>query len=66
MKIQRWPMLVVGLLVTHVGLMSWAVVICTSDMNSAVIPNYYEKAVRFDQTKAARLSATTTTAGAAR
>lgn len=53
MKNKRWPLLIVALLATHVGLMSWAVVICSRGSNP-VIPNYYEKALRFDQTKAAK------------
>jgi hypothetical protein len=51
---KRWPFFVVALLSTHVGLMSWAVVKCVRDPNSAIIPNYYEKAVRYDEFKAAR------------
>lgn len=48
---KRWPMLVVALLCTHVGLMMWAVTKCRSADNR-VIPNYYEKALRYDAYKA--------------
>ena len=51
---KRWPLIVVGILLTHVAGMSWAVVKFVNDKNSAVIPNYYEKAVRWDEIKAAR------------
>jgi hypothetical protein len=54
MNPKRWAWFAVGLLVAHFGLMCWAVVICTRAGNAAVIPNYYDKAVHFDEAKAAR------------
>jgi hypothetical protein len=51
---KRWPLIVVALLGAHVGLMSWAVTKCVGDRNAAVIPNYYEKAVHYDDFKAER------------
>jgi len=45
----RWVGIVVALLVTHIGLMSWAVVKAVGDPNFQVIPNYYEKAVNWDR-----------------
>lgn len=50
----RWPMIVVGLLVTHVVLMLLAASIATRDRSFAVLPNYYENAVKWDQTRAAQ------------
>ena len=54
MKIKRWAVFAIALLVTHFTLMCLAVVICTRAGNVAVIPNYYDKAVHFDDIKAAR------------
>ena len=51
---KRWPIFVVALLLTHVSLMVWAVAVFVQDPNSTVIPNYYEKAVHYDDLKAAR------------
>lgn len=55
----RWPLIIVGLLTAHVTLMMWAVAKCKSAGDLGVIPNYYEKAVRYDEYKAeqARLAA---------
>lgn len=50
----RWPMIVVGLLVTHVVLMLVAASIATRDRSFAVVPNYYENAVNWDATRAAQ------------
>lgn len=51
-KSLRWPIIVITLLVIHVGLMLTAVAIATADRSFAVTPNYYQKAVHWDQTKA--------------
>lgn len=51
-KSYKWPLIIVGLLVTHVAAMMTAVVIATSDKSFAVLPNYYQEAVKWDQTKA--------------
>ena len=53
---KRWPAFVVALLATHVTLMMWAVTKCKSaDMR--VIPDYYDKAVRYDEFKAQQAAA---------
>lgn len=48
----RWMFAVIGLLVAHVSLMSWAVVKATSDHNAAVIPDYYARSTHWDEQKA--------------
>jgi len=48
----RWPLIVVGLLMTHVGAMMLAVQIASSDTGHAVLPNYYDKAIRWDDRQA--------------
>lgn len=54
----RWPMLVVLLLVSHVTLMAWAVTRITQDRNGGVIPNYYQKSLKWDEDRRARLNET--------
>ena len=53
MRSKRWPMIIVALLCVHTGAMVYAVVLCSRG-NAAVIPDYYDKAVRYDEFKAAR------------
>jgi nitrogen fixation protein FixH len=53
-KSYKWPVIIIGLLVAHTLLMLTAVTIATSDRSFAVVPNYYQKAVDWDQTKAAQ------------
>lgn len=53
-KFNRWPVIIVLLLVTHIVLMLTAMTIATSDRSFAVVPNYYQEAVKWDQTKAAQ------------
>lgn len=48
----RWPLIIVGLLSAHVGAMVTAVVIATSDKSFVVLPNYYKRALRWDERKA--------------
>lgn len=50
---QRWAVIVVGILLTHTSLMILAVVIFVRHHDDGVIPNYYEKAVHWDEIKAA-------------
>jgi nitrogen fixation protein FixH len=47
-----WPLIVVGLLASHVVAMVTVVVIATGDKSLAVLPNYYQQAVRWDDTQA--------------
>lgn len=49
----RWPLIVVGLLVTHVLFMVLVAVIAVSDRSFAVLPDYYRKALNWDQDRAA-------------
>jgi nitrogen fixation protein FixH len=48
----KWPLIVVGLLTGHVSVMIVAVVIATHDKSFAVLPDYYQKAVHWDQGQA--------------
>jgi len=49
----RWPLIVIGLLLGHMAIMFVAVVLATRDRaSSAVIPDYYQKAVDWDRTHA--------------
>ena len=46
----RWPLIVIGLLLGHMAIMFVAVVLATRDHgSSAVIPDYYQKAVNWDR-----------------
>lgn len=49
---RRWPLIIVAMLVVHVLLMATATVIATHDRSFAVMPNYYEKALKWDQSQA--------------
>lgn len=49
----RWPMIVVGLLLTHVVCMVIAVVIATTDRSFVVLPDYYKRSLQWDDHKAA-------------
>jgi len=53
-KSYKWPLIIIGLLVVHTAAMLTAVTIASSDRSFAVIPNYYQDAVKWDQTKAAQ------------
>ena len=48
----KWPLIVIGLLTGHVSVMVVAVVIATHDKSFAVLPDYYQKAVHWDDTQA--------------
>jgi nitrogen fixation protein FixH len=48
----KWPLIVIGLLVTHVTAMIVIVVIATHDKSFAVLPNYYQNAVHWDDAQA--------------
>lgn len=48
----RWPIIVIGLLGLHVVIMAAAAVVATRDRAYVVVPDYYQKAVRWDQSKA--------------
>ncbi len=49
----RWPMIAVGLLVTHVACMLVAVSIAVSDPSAAPLPDYYGDSLRWDDERAA-------------
>lgn len=53
-KSYRWPIIIAAMLVVHVLATITAIVIATSDRSFAVVPNYYQQAVNWDQTKAAQ------------
>ncbi|QDV10035.1 FixH [Planctomycetes bacterium Poly30] len=48
----RWPMIVVGLLVGHVGAMALAVNIAGRDNGNSVLPDYYARALAWDDMRA--------------
>jgi nitrogen fixation protein FixH len=48
----KWPLIVVGLLTGHFSIMVVAVVIATHDKSFAVLPDYYQKAVHWDDSQA--------------
>ncbi len=45
----RWPWIIIALLGGHVVLMSIAVTMAERDKHFAVVPDYYQKAVHWDQ-----------------
>jgi len=47
----RWPLIVVGILGVHVTGMMTATLIATRDKSFIVLPNYYQKALEWDQRK---------------
>lgn len=47
-----WPALIVGLLVAGAGANLWLMFVATRDASFAVEHNYYEKALRWDETMA--------------
>ena len=49
---RKWPWIIVGLLAVHVAGMVTAAMIATHDRSFAVVDNYYEKAVHWDQSQA--------------
>jgi nitrogen fixation protein FixH len=49
---RRWPLIVLSLLAGHVAIMLVAVVIATHDKSFAVVSNYYDRAVNWDQSQA--------------
>lgn len=49
---RRWAAIVVAILFTHTSFMILAVVIFVRHHEDGVIPNYYEKAVHWDEIKA--------------
>jgi len=49
---RKWPWIIVGLLSVHVAGMVTAAMIATHDRSFAVVDNYYEKAVHWDQSQA--------------
>lgn len=51
---RRWALIVVGILFTHTSLMILAVTVFVRNHNDMVIPDYYDKAVHWDQIKAAQ------------
>jgi len=50
----RWPFIVVAILATHTTAMIMAVTIFVRHHNNDVIPDFYDKAVHWDQIKAAQ------------
>ena len=49
---RRWPIIIAALLVAHTALMITFVAIATRDPNFSVDPDYYGKAIRWDQQQA--------------
>lgn len=49
---RRWPMIIIGLLLGHVVIMMVAVFLATRDRGFVVIPNYYQRASRWDSDRA--------------
>lgn len=49
-----WPAIVIGLLSMQVGICGVSVYLATSDSSFAIEPDYYRKAVHWDQTRAAQ------------
>lgn len=49
---RRWALAAAGILLTHTSLMILAVTIFVRHHDNGVIPDYYEKAVHWDETKA--------------
>lgn len=49
----RWPFIIVGMLVVHIMLMAVAVVMSTRH-RPAIVPNYYQQALKWDQAQAQR------------
>jgi nitrogen fixation protein FixH len=49
-----WPAAIVGLLALNVAIVGITVYFAQSDPSAAIEPNYYEKAVKWDQTAAQR------------
>ena len=47
-----WPWIIVGMLLTHVVIMVVAMMIAVHDKSSAIVPNYYERAVNWDAEQA--------------
>lgn len=50
----RWPLIVTGLLFCHVVLMLSVAAIAVRDPSFSVLPNYYQKALNWDQSQAAK------------
>jgi nitrogen fixation protein FixH len=50
----RWPVIVIGLLAAHLLLMAIFAMIAMRDRSFAVVPNYYQNALNWDQTQAQR------------
>lgn len=51
-----WPGLIFGLLGIHMGVVALTVYFAVSDPSASIEPNYYEKAVRWDEAVARRAS----------
>lgn len=49
----RWPVIIVGMLAVHIALMAIAVVLSTRH-RPAIVPNYYQQALQWDQAQAQR------------
>lgn len=47
----RWPMIIVGMLLVHISLMAAAVIISQRN-RPMILPNYYQSALKWDQTQA--------------
>lgn len=50
----RWPLIIISLLGIHVVLMLTAAAIATHDGSFTVLPDYYRKAVHWDESRAAQ------------
>lgn len=51
-----WPVIVVGMLVGHATLMILVVLLATQDKGFSVEPDYYQKAISWDDTAAQRVA----------
>lgn len=54
-----WPAIVIGLLSMQVGICGVSVYLATADRSFAIEPDYYRKAVAWDQTRAAQRAGAT-------
>jgi nitrogen fixation protein FixH len=52
----RWPSIIVGMLGVHVLIMVIAVTLATRDPGFSVVPDYYQRAVHWDQEQALKKS----------
>lgn len=51
-RASAWPLLVIGLIVMNMFIVAFTIVKAASDPSGAIEPNYYDKALHFDEIKA--------------